>query len=100
MHLDAQLIELLDRFPTSLGFLNRSAIKATRTGVVPLALDGVQPDAANLEAGRYPLWLEFGLIHKTGVPSGAGKAFIDFVRSPAGVALLRAHGVLAVKAVG
>ena len=100
VHLDAQLIELLDRFPTSLGFLNRSAIKATRTGVVPLALDGVQPDAANLEAGRYPLWLEFGLIHKTDAPSGAGKAFIDFVRSPAGVALLRAHGVLAVKAAG
>lgn len=100
VHLDGQLIELLDRFPTSLGFLNRSAIKAARTHLVPLALDGVLPDATNLEAGRYPLWLEFGLIHKTGAPSVAGKAFIDFVRSPAGVAILRAHGVLSVKTAG
>lgn len=96
VHLDPQLVEMLDRYPTSLGFLNRSALGACRTAVVPLALDGVAPSAENLATGRYPLWIEFGLIHREDGPTPAGKAFIDFIRSPAGTRILRDHGILPV----
>ncbi len=96
VHLDPQLVEMLDRYPTSLGFLNRSALGACRTAVVPLALDGVAPSAENLAAGRYPLWIEFGLIHREDGLTPAGKAFIDFIRSPAGTRILRDHGILPV----
>lgn len=94
VHLDPQMIELLDRFPTSLGFLNASALAACKTKIVRLALDGVEPAPENLANGRYPLWLEFGLIYKTDRLTPAGKAFIQFIQSPAGADILRAHGVL------
>ncbi len=94
VHLDPQMIELLDRFPGSLGFLNRSALQACKTRVVLLTLDGIEPTAQNVESGQYPLWLEFGLIHKPGGLGPAARAFMDFVRSSVGVRILREHGVL------
>jgi len=94
VHLDPQLIELMDRYPTSLGFLNGSALKACATKIVPLALNGIEPTTTNMENGSYPIWLEFGLIYKTGSLSPGGKAFIDFTTSPAGATILRNLGVL------
>jgi phosphate transport system substrate-binding protein len=95
VHLDPQVLELLDRYPTSLGFLNRSALAACKTKVVLLSLDGVEPSPQNVGVGRYPLWIEFGLIHKTGKLSPGARAFIDFTRSSEGIRILREHGVLA-----
>jgi phosphate transport system substrate-binding protein len=94
VHLDPELVALLDRFPTSLSFLNRSALGACTTKVIPLALDGVEPTLENLEKGSYPLWLELGLIHKPDALTPAGKAFLAFVRSPVGAGVLRAHTIL------
>ncbi|MEI8395744.1 MAG: substrate-binding domain-containing protein [Rhodospirillaceae bacterium] len=94
VHLDPQMIELLDRYPTSLGFLNRSALFACKTKVVPLALDGAAPTAENIASGRYPLFLEFGLIHRVNDLTPAGQAFIAFIQSPAGATILRDHGVI------
>ncbi|MDG4598105.1 MAG: substrate-binding domain-containing protein [Candidatus Contendobacter sp.] len=94
VHLDPELVALLDRFPTSLGFLNRSALGACTTKVIPLALDGVEPTSENLEKGSYPLWLELGLIYRPGALTPAGKAFLAFARSPAGARVLREHGIL------
>ena len=95
VHLDTHMIELLDRFSGSLGFLNRSALAACKTKVVYLTLDGVEPTPQNVGAGRYPLWLEFGLIYKAGRLSPAAQAFIEFTQSPAGIRILREQGVLA-----
>lgn len=94
-HLDPHLLELLDRYPSSLGFINRSAIAACNTAVVPLAFEGVAPTPENLEKGSYPLSLEFGLVYKssTGM-SPAAKAFVEFSRSPEGLRVLAEHGVL------
>jgi len=93
VHLDPQLLELLDRYPGSLGFLNRSALAACKTKINVLALDGVEPTMQNLAAGRYPISLEMGLIHKSSGPGAAGKAFIEFIQSPAGAQLMREQGV-------
>jgi phosphate transport system substrate-binding protein len=93
VHLDPQLIELLDRFPTSLGFLNRSALYGAKSAVVPLALDGIEPTPDNLRAGRYPLWLEFGLIYRAGALSEGARAFLAYLESPAAQRILREHGV-------
>jgi phosphate transport system substrate-binding protein len=94
VHLDPQLIELLDRYPSSLGFINRSALAACKTKVVRLAFDGIEPTPENLESGRYPLSVEFGLIYKPGSLTPAAKAFIEFVQSPAALRILREHGVV------
>jgi phosphate transport system substrate-binding protein len=95
VHLDTFLIELLDRYPTSFAVINRSALGACKTKVAILALDGVQPTVENVSNGSYPLLLEFGLIHKSNGLSPAGKAFIEFIRSPEGAKIFRMHGVLA-----
>ena len=94
VNLDPQMIELLDRFPTSLGFLNRSALAACKTKVVYLNLDGVEPSPPNVGAGRYTVTVELGLIHMAGSLSPGAAAFVAFVRSSAGVGVLREHGVL------
>ena len=98
VHLDPQLIALLDRYPTSFGFLNRSALHAAKTKVVPLALDAVAPTPENLESGRYPMWLELGLIYRADALTDAGRQFLDFVASPTGVRIMRVHGVIPVAA--
>lgn len=94
VHLDPELITLLDRFPTSLGFLNKSALSACNSKIVYLALDGVEPTSENLEKGLYSVWLELGLIYKPDALTPAGKVFLEFVQSPAGARILREHGVL------
>ena len=94
-HLDPQVVELLDRYPTSLAFLNRSALSACQTKVVPLAIDGVVPTLESVEQGRYPVMLEFGLVYRTASGlSPAGRAFVEFIRSPAGRGILTQSGVL------
>lgn len=94
VNLDPQLIELLDRYPTSLGILNRSALAACKTKVVFLALDGVEPTPDNFASGRYAAGIEFGLIYRNGRLPAAGRAFVDFVTSAEGVRILSAHGVI------
>lgn len=94
VHLDPHLIDLLDRYPTSFSIVNRSALAACKTKVVMLTLDGIEPSYENLISGRYPLTMEFGLVYRTGEISPAGKAFVEFVRSPEGAGILRKYGVL------
>jgi phosphate transport system substrate-binding protein len=94
VHLDPRLIELLDRYPSSLGFLNRSALAACSSRVVLLALDGFEPTPENLEKGTYQAWVELGLIHRPGSLPPAARAFLDFVRAAEGQRILRQHGIL------
>ena len=94
VHLDPQLIELLDRYPTSLGFINQSGIYGAKTRLARLALDGVAPSLENLKSERYRLSMEFGFAHRNGVLSPAAKAFLAFVGSPTGERILEDHDVL------
>lgn len=96
VHLDPQMIALLDRYPTSIGFLNVSALRAARTQLNHLTLDGVPATLDAVRTGRYPMWIEVGLIHRAGGPNQASRAFIGFIRSPAGAAILTAEGLFGV----
>ena len=98
VHLDSQMIELLDRFPGSFGFLNRSALSVARTKLVLLALDSVEPNTENMVSGRYPLWTELGLIYREEALTEAGRSFLKFVESPVAIQLLRSHGLQPVSA--
>ena len=94
VHLDPQMISMLDRYPSSLGFLNLSALGAATTRLVPLALDGVPPSPANLESGTYPLRMDFGLLIRSDALTPAGREFLAFIRAAAGIRVLRENGVL------
>ena len=92
--LDTQLIELLDRFPASFGFINQSALSAAKTKLVALQLDSIEPSADNVNTGRYALWTDVGLIYRESSLTDAGRSFLQFVESPQGVQVLRANGLL------
>ena len=96
VHLDPDMLAALDRYPTSFGFLNRSALGAARTPVVPLMLDGVAPTADNMASRRYPLRTEFGFVVRKADLSDGARQFMAFVASPEGEAILLAHGALPV----
>ena len=97
VHLDTQMIELLDRFPTSLGFLNRSALNAARTRLTLFSLDSVEPTPEKMASGQYLLWTELGLVYKDAALTDAGRSFLSFVESPAGKQLLFSHGIIPAK---
>ena len=98
VHLDSQVLELLDRYPTSFATLNRSALDASRTKLAILALDGVEPNLENLESGRCPVSIEFGLIHRSGGIGPAAKAFVDFIGTDQAAKIMRVHGVMPLNA--
>lgn len=58
-----------------------------------LAVDGIVPTASTIADGSYPLSRPLFLV-TDGAPSGAAKAFIDYVLGPEGQPLLTKHGYL------
>ena len=92
--LDPQAIELLDRFPTSLGFLNRSALSAAKTKLTILSFESIPPSAENIASGQYPIWLEMGFAYKPGGLNEAGREFLAYVSSPAGREIVSALGII------
>ena len=93
-HLDYHLLELLDRYRFSFGFLNKSGLKAAKSTLVEFDFESATPTAENVASGRYPFWIEMGLIFKASALTDAGRAFIAFIKSPEGVRQIRQIGVL------
>jgi hypothetical protein len=77
---------LLDRFPTSLGVLNKSALGACNSKVVSFGARWRRADVGECgEGDSTRSWLELGLnLYKSEALTPAGQAFLEFVRSPAG----------------
>lgn len=58
-----------------------------------LALDGVTPTLDAVASGRYPLYKDLAFV-TVGPPTGAAKAFIEFVVSRADDAIFLEHGAI------
>ncbi len=58
-----------------------------------LALDGVEPTVANVADGSYPLFKDLAFVTR-GEPEGRIAELIRFALSPAGRAVIEAHGCL------
>lgn len=78
--------------PGSVGPLSTSFI-AGYPKLAAVALDGVEPSAANIKVGRYPMSRPLFLVTNAS-PKGAAKRFIDFVLSGEGQELVDRHGYL------
>ena len=91
---DYEVLELLEKFPTAIGFTTRSNLMSGSGNWTILQLDGVQPDAASLSAGTYPFSLEMGFVRPAGIDNPLAQAFIDFVQSPAGVEIIRSRSLV------
>jgi phosphate transport system substrate-binding protein len=78
--------------PNSIGFISFGYIDESTK---PLAMDGVEPTAANALSGDYPVVRPLNMLTK-GEPTGVVKAFLDFVFSDEGQAIVVEEGYLSV----
>ncbi|MBC7250389.1 MAG: phosphate ABC transporter substrate-binding protein [Anaerolineae bacterium] len=79
--------------PDSIGFLSFGYLDQS---VKALAIDGVEATEANAASGAYPIVRPLNMMIK-GEPSGVVKAWLDFILSDAGQAIVREEGYIAVK---
>ncbi|PLS05330.1 phosphate ABC transporter substrate-binding protein [Neobacillus cucumis] len=64
--------------------------------VTPLSIDGVEPTDENVQSGKFPIWA-YEHSYTKGEPSGAAKAFLDYLMSDnVQNNLLKAQGYLPV----
>jgi phosphate transport system substrate-binding protein len=72
----------------SLGYLDKS--------VKVLAVDGVEPTEANAASGKYPIVRPLGMLTR-GEPTGAVKAWLDFILGDEGQKIVKEEGYIPVK---
>ncbi len=90
MYHDIDMATALRTKEGSFGHTDTTEIKV-RGGIKALAVNGIEPTADNMRTGKYPLVKELTFVYK-GELSPQSKAFIDFVRSSAGEAIIRDNG--------
>ena len=79
--------------PHSIGFLSFGYLDES---VKTLAIDGVEATEANAASGDYPIVRPLNLLTK-GEPAGVVKAWLDFIFSEEGQAIVVEEGYIAVK---
>lgn len=73
----------------ALSYLKDNSIKA-------LKLDGVEPTAANITSGKYPIW-SYEHMYTKGPAQGVAKAFIDYMMSDEVKPLVEKLGYIPIK---
>jgi phosphate transport system substrate-binding protein len=93
LHADTEsdAADLVERTPGAFAACTLALIESERRPLVALTIDGKVPSVGNLADGKYPYSKPlYVIIHRK---AGAStRRFVDFVISPAGRNLLRAHG--------
>ena len=88
---DQEAADEAERLPGSLAFTTLALIHSEQRPLQVVAFDGVAPTVRALAEGRYPHAKPLSIITR-GAPSGAAARFVEFIKSPAGRALLKANG--------
>ncbi len=79
--------------PNSIGYLSFGYLDES---VKAISVEGVAPTEENASNGTYPIVRPLNMITK-GAPEGAVKAFLDFILSADGQAIVSEEGYIAVK---
>lgn len=80
----------------AIGMTTTTVVEQSRGRIKALSLNGVAPSPANVERRIYTLTRDSFLVTKA-PPSPAVAGFLDFVRSPAGTAVIVANGAVPVR---
>lgn len=90
---DYEMVEKLEKYPTAIGFLTGGNLTDK---IIPIAIDGVQPNASNVLNNTYTLTIEYAFIYKDKISDEAGE-FINYLFSAAGGKILHENGLIALK---
>lgn len=93
---DQENADLAQRIDGSLAVMSLLQLRAEKLDLRPVALDGVEPRAGTLEDKSYPLWVAVCAV-VTGEPRPETARLLSYLRSPAGLGVLRAHGAIPVE---
>jgi len=80
--------------PGSVGVTSATGVEQSGGKVKALALNGIAPSEANVASGKYRLTRDAFLVLGAS-PKPEAKAFIDFVKSAGGAAIIKANGAIA-----
>jgi phosphate transport system substrate-binding protein len=94
LHTDQEMNQALENTPYAIGFSSVGTITSERLAIKPLKLNDVAPSDENVLSGRYPLTSSADFVFRADKLPPEAKAFMDFVFSQEGEAILRANGYL------
>jgi phosphate transport system substrate-binding protein len=95
---DNDMVEGLTRYRQALGWLPLSAVRASGGQIKALAFNGVAASPDTLASGRYRLAIEHVLVYRDARLSSMARRFLGFVRSDAGMRVLRGLNLLPLRA--
>ncbi|HLO09443.1 MAG TPA: substrate-binding domain-containing protein [Desulfobacteria bacterium] len=93
---DDDAANIIESVPGAFGGTTLSLVLSEKRALRVLALDGVVPSVRTMADRSYPYSKTFFMVTRKN-PSAAVLRFIDFVRSPAGSAILSKYGQAAVR---
>lgn len=96
---DHDAADAIESVPGAFGGTTLSLVLSEKRALRVLALDGVVPSVRTMADRSYPYRKTFSMVTREN-PSAAVRRFIDFVRSPAGSAILAKNGQGAVREEG
>lgn len=88
---DGDLADALETVPGAFGAITLALVVSENRPIHVLALNGIVPSVETLRDGSYPYSKPFCMV-TTQDPSEAVRRFVEFVRSPAGAAILARNG--------
>lgn len=93
---DQDAADAIERTPGGFGAVTLAIVLSEKRAVRVLALDGIVPSVRTMKDGSYPYVKTFHVVTKRNPPP-AVKAFLEFIRSPAGAVILSKNGQVAVR---
>ncbi|HAM33961.1 MAG TPA: ABC transporter substrate-binding protein [Deltaproteobacteria bacterium] len=96
---DHDAADAIENVPGAFGGTTLALVLSEKRAIRVLALDGVVPSVRALTDRSYPYGKSFYMVTKNDPPA-AVRRFMDFVRSPAGAAILSKNGQVQVRREG
>jgi phosphate transport system substrate-binding protein len=96
IHTDPKMLNMLQKYKYSLGWVTFSSLKGVHSPVHPLALDGIAPTPGNARSHKYQLIDDYALVFKENRLNDLAISFIDFIFAKTAQQLMEQYGVIPV----
>jgi phosphate transport system substrate-binding protein len=93
-HHDYEMLEMLQKFKNSIGFLTYSSTVGLDTSIKPIALDNIRPTPETVQAGQYKMLEDYALVYKEKRLNELARAFIKFIFSDEARDIMKKRGVI------